>query len=731
MIYLIDDKKLRQEKDYSWSSERLAKHGKFLIPIYTLTELQNRNQEIFQEGNIILYHESFIDKTQIHSEAVERRRRLEEFSQKNSSYLVYFSGSKSDRNLNENIANIPVSVLYKNLEVFIQKYSENDIKLEYLLFGENPEIEETLLQRLQEKLSETYNESTSPVSGNSLFIRPSKNNIKQPLSSSNEETIFNKYSSDEDFSEKILEWLNDVQYDNIFVPLCFGNTLSDFNGLRLATHIRCTRTLNQTKPIFIYGFVGIEYLLENEYFNILKTKNVFLIPFSKKAIGEAAEKTLPPFLIEDLPKEITKLKLDVPKNYTDNHSIANEWAIFRWAKTVDTENDAIESLTHKINSNLYFKYLQTIHPILETQKLSYRDLKINYSGTPKILYVDDEADKGWYEVFCKILYDVNNLDFNYIGDDFKNQTEDEIIESSFAKVKDYDADIVILDFRLHQNDFEKKDINEVTGIKILKKIKEYNPGIQVIVFSATNKVWNLQALQKVGADGFIVKENPENSVDGNFTKKSIQNFINSLKNANELGFLKQFYKEQEVFKKELEPRKNVKHERPIPKDFINETLKWLELSNNILSKGDFNESKLVSSFLFKFSVLENIANRIIDVDNPIEVSSENVKKKYKFQFRFSDKRLRNFIEDKQNDGFYRRTKTVFESYRNLQWNIKILNTIDFISEEKLSERDLNRIIKKRNDFIHANSTTGDKISIDVDDLKFINSIISTGLKNIV
>ena len=38
--------------------------------------------------------------------------------------------------------------------------------------------------------------------------------------------------------------LLEEKYDNIFLPLCFGPTLSDYNGLRLATHIRCTDTPN-------------------------------------------------------------------------------------------------------------------------------------------------------------------------------------------------------------------------------------------------------------------------------------------------------------------------------------------------------------------------------------------------------------------------------------------------------------------------------------------------------
>ena len=75
MIYLIDDKKTRQEKDYSWTIERFNKYDAFIRPIYTLEELQDKNKEVFQEGNVILYHESFLDKTFIKDEATERQLR--------------------------------------------------------------------------------------------------------------------------------------------------------------------------------------------------------------------------------------------------------------------------------------------------------------------------------------------------------------------------------------------------------------------------------------------------------------------------------------------------------------------------------------------------------------------------------------------------------------------------------------------------------------------------------
>jgi hypothetical protein len=80
--------------------------------------------------------------------------------------------------------------------------------------------------------------------------------------------------------------------------------------------------------------------------------------------------------------------------------------------------------------------------------------------------------------------------------------------------------------------------------------------------------------------------------------------------------------------------------------------------------------------------------------------------------------LRNFIEDENNKGYYRKTNRVYESSRHIPWVIKILNTIDFITDENLNEEDLTKLVKKRNDFIHANSTTGDKV---------INKIVSIAM----
>lgn len=510
MIYLIDDKKDRQHKDFGWSDEKFAKYADFLKPLYSVEEIVQIGENLYNGKNIILYHESFLDLTNDRQKALDQRWKLQNIAERNTDLsIAFFSGSQGSRSLNKNVAYVPVSILYKNLEIAINQHIQGSIELKYLLYGKRPEIEEELYLKLTEA-NKNIEEGYAKLSGNNLFIRPASNFIQNAISVAIEEKLFNDVS-DEKFSEKINEWLSETEYDNIFLPLCFGPTLSDHNGLRLATHIRCTPSKNQLKRVFIYSFVELAYLVDHEYFNILKAKNVELIPYSKKAFELAANKDFEPLVSDELPKEIQKLKLDPPLNYADSHSIANEWAIHQWAKKIGcNETEELKKVFQNVHYNLYFKYLRTIHPISQQDLISSTKLKIDYKGNPRVLLIDDESEKGWYEIFAFLLGDFNNIYTDYLGVDFKSLSSDEIVEKSLDKIFTEDIDIVILDFRLNPSDFESKNSEEITSIKLLKKIKKRNPGIQVIIFSATSKIWNLQALQEARADGFIYKDGSEN-----------------------------------------------------------------------------------------------------------------------------------------------------------------------------------------------------------------------------
>jgi hypothetical protein len=729
MIYLIDDKHIRQ-RDFGWPEERFSNFVEFIKPLYTLDEILDVGDDLYSDNNIILYHESFLDFTNDRNKAIEQRKKISQKANFNKLLsVVFFSGSQSSRTVQGNIADIPVALLYRNLELFVYNYSLNNKSLKYLLFGESPEIEEELSAAIT-NFNKEIEIPAVEITGRNVFMRPNTRYIQNAILNSKERVLFSDVS-DEKLSEKVNEWLGQEEFDNIFIPLCFGDVLSDYNGLRLAAHIRCSENVNQFKRIFIYSFVDINELIQNDYFGILKSKNVHLIGYKKSALRAAGNSSYLELLPVDLPNEILKLNLQTPKNYTDSHAIVNEWSILQWSRTIGCEEtDELRKVFKNVQNNIYFKYLRTIQPIPPECKFSSNELSIKFEGSPKVLLIDDESEKGWSEIFGVLLWDKNNIYFDYIGNDFKSLSSDEIVRKSLEKIVDEDFDVVVVDFRLTQLDFDKSTENEKTSLRLIKEIKKKNLGIQVIGFSATSKIWNLKSLEAVGVNGFTPKGNPFVN-DKNFVKDSISGFIQNLQECFKLNFLKEFYKDQVEIENDLIPRLKLRHERPLPKEFVNEALKWLNLSNEVLSVGYLSEAKIVSSFIFKFSVLESLANRIIDSDQPILVRRGNNNEKiFQFQYRLTDNLLMRFKEDKNNKGFYRKTNEVFESNGQIPWAIKILNTITFLSDKKLSEEELTIIVKKRNDFIHANTTTGDKVNISIADLVFLNNIITVGLKNI-
>ena len=384
----------------------------------------------------------------------------------------------------------------------------------------------------------------------------------------------------------------------------------------------------------------------------------------------------------------------------------------------------------KLENDLYFKYIKAINPVNELEEINVNELKLNFTGEPKVLYIDDEAEKGWWEIFCKILDDENKISFSHLDDEFNQKKQNEIIDISLNKVVEEKIDIVILDLRLHKEDFNNKPIDEITGFKILQKIKAHNKGIQVIIFSATNKIWNLQALQNAGADGFIIKESPNNNYEPGFTKQSIEKMMQSINDCLENIFLKDFYTQYEKLKTQLIPRKNFKKSsQPLPKEFVDEVLKWLEMSFNIL-KSELSEINMTSSFIIMFSVLENLSNRVIDSENPIKLTNSGKELIFEFEYRKERIRLKKFKQDQM--GYY--IDTGFALNRNntsIPWAQKILNTLSYINAGLMNDEDLNLLVKKRNDIIHANSTMGSQVAIDKKDILLLHTLLYNGLKNVI
>ena len=522
--------------------------------------------------------------------------------------------------------------------------------------------------------------------------------------------------------------------DIVFIKLSLSKNYLEYLGLRLAYHIRLTKSLGENSyvPIVLIAEESFQYLgLSHPEPSILFSKGIYLI---KESLDDF-RKTLTWFnagrikSLDDFSSFVISVKINPPANYLSHHSIANEWSILRWAKALDisADKESLKDVRVNIESLLYYKFLQARYPInTEPEKAAF---KVNGKG--RILYIDDEWNKGWDVVLKKIISSSPEIVLETFNYDFKDKDYEEILIACTNKVNNSNPDVVLLDLRLSDSDFyEDAKSTELTGYKVLQRIKTINPGIQVLIFTASNKVWNFTELQKAGADGFVIKESPENSIDSDSTQKAIGNFISVLNICFEKTFLKDFYIKLEDLKTKLIPRKNFKKSNiPLPKEFVDETLKWFELSCEVL-KRETSQSMITTSFIFMFSVLENLSNRLINVDDPIPADQNNNQQLFMFEFRGSNQKLKRFQEDENKIGYYRRTNGHLKSTRNIPWKFKILNALDFITDNKMKDDELSIIIKKRNDLIHANSTTGDKFSINIELLITLNSIIYDGLVNV-
>lgn len=593
MIYLIDDKKTRQERNFGWTEEKFAKYKDIIKPLYNIEDIEIIGEKLYDKNNIILYHESFLDKTDSKERAIDQRNKIKDLALKGESIItIFFSGSINSRSIEGDFSTMPVDKIYNNLENYIKKYNSGLHDAKYLVYGQNPELENELITK-REIAIKAIEISTSTIQiDNNLVLETTDKKILLPkLENSTIKPLF-KVETDEDISSFISKNLNELKYENIFIPLFCGKTLSDYNGLRIATHIRCSDSLNQLSRIIIYGFVDLYYLLENDYFNILRTNSVEYLPLNRDAIEKLNSIEVNPITKEELRNDILKLNIPIPENYTGNHSIANEWAIYRWAKLTSNSFENLGGLFSKVENSLYFKYLRTIH-LLNIDKGNI--IEPIDAKDKQILLIDDQAKDGWEEVLKSFFKDsIFKVATNY--------------EDGLNLAKDLKWDLILLDLRLDpaNEDIDGELINpeDFSGAKLLREIKEFNPGLQLIMLTASNKSWNLKKLLELGVNGYYVKESPEFNYTIEHTIENIKNFKRDVEKCFEMGFLKDIFLKLE----NLESSKFIDCQDNSFKDIV---FNYLSTSKDLLLSSSKNKEFINKAYLQIFFIIEEF----IKLDN--------------------------------------------------------------------------------------------------------------------
>ncbi|WP_181646905.1 response regulator [Helicobacter sp. 16-1353] len=339
-------------------------------------------------------------------------------------------------------------------------------------------------------------------------------------------------------SNKIIPKIKDIKPDIIFIRDILSQNAMEFYGLILAHHIRLSEELDSIRFVPIVILSDLDgYLLSRlslNYAGILYSNGIFL--------GLCRQETKK-FYINNFKKlkKINSIKEDLlgfihiekPQDYESNHDITNEWSIYRWNTFIKAQDEALIKNEEKIKNILYFKYQKALYNAKDVQNpysIDFASELNNFSG--KIAYIDDECLKGWGVILEK-LFSKPTIKFNALNID---NNDEKIAEKAINFIESDIPDIVVLDFRLSKND-QHVEFDNISSIEIIDRIKAINPGIQIIIFSATSKSENLKRLQEKGILGYIKKD----SIGDSDTKSNIENFIDLIKQGLENKYLKDIH----------------------------------------------------------------------------------------------------------------------------------------------------------------------------------------------
>ena len=319
---------------------------------------------------------------------------------------------------------------------------------------------------------------------------------------------------DEEIDSAITNYLtnlNNKEISSITLPVNLSQNFLELSGIRVGHHIRLTKELKYRKvPLIFYGSLELETLAKiSPLSSILFTPNVYYVNISRYSFEDivkyinAISLSLNDF---DFNKYLDFVRIEPPANYQSHHSVDNEIALIEWSKYLRCDNQIVE-VKENLKNGLYFKYHSVLNPVESPE--TGTQFEITEKGN--ILLIDDEWEKGWKDFYNYFFHYSGQIWLDTLSIDFKSLSQTEIIQEAKNKIETFKPDVILLDLRLCDIDFEDElPSNKLTGIQILDIVKNINKGIQVIITTASNKVWNFEAAKKYGANGYIIKSGISN-----------------------------------------------------------------------------------------------------------------------------------------------------------------------------------------------------------------------------
>ncbi|GIV28529.1 MAG: hypothetical protein KatS3mg027_2343 [Bacteroidia bacterium] len=521
---------------------------------------------------------------------------------------------------------------------------------------------------------------------------------------------FNNRHENSDNQDKILSKfiINKIcekkDINSITLPISLTENPLNLTGLIFGHHIRLDEDEQiRYLPLIYYSPINFEILLKlDPLSNILVTPNVFFVDLKKynfQKIKISIENFLQKKKTFDYSVFLDRIDIKPPVDYQSHHNLDNELALFHWSKYIGCD-DEISEIKEKLKYNLYIKYYQEKNK--EYLKISSNEEFGNLpkfkeiNENTKILLIDDDAKKGW-GTFFEHLFNAHSIEFASL-DTSKIEKREEIIESSIKKVEEFDPDVVILDLRLSKKeDYVPESYTNpkiLTGFKILEAIKNKNKGIQVIIFTASDKVWNYRELINQGADDYFIKK-----VDDKI-KNQIENLIKCINNSiKRASFLKNVFTIIEKIKEFIINHDyfndHEKNEIIYDLDFSFELISMYNKNNNYLEYGFLQLYKCIEKFTDNSNIISYDSNEIKVNKETITIAKKNDEKKWESEIVYEKGiyiKKKGLIEDKYIKDTHFKVSAV----------LLFLFLDDDISEEENIKSKWSNINKIRNDRAHGN-----------------------------
>jgi len=628
-ILLIEDRMRRQELFMKETGIDLLIYSDILD---NLTDGEEKsvlsNDFDFKQYSYIIAHKSaFNDKN------IEYLNKLQTYCEENDKPLILFSGGLSvNYYTNDGYKKLEINskTFYsQNLKLFLKAFKKQIENILMLCYGENWQLNIVLnilentdyfINNHQENEKLTFSDFTEEVDINLLTsinynfytlnvkndyiqlndVKKFRDNIYQyitkpnlkdslisktllihnyniDIESFNEEVWFDiEGDIDSYISKEIIPQIDSIEADVIFIKDNLSSNYLELYGLRVAYHIRLSQELGDRRylPIVIISDLDSHTLNKLEPMaNILFTKNIFIVKNTEDAINDIIHKEFKNLTENEYMEFLEYIKIEQPKDYLSHHSIANEWAIYKWADSLGVESDSLKINKENISSMLYFKYLIAKHTEIKDENIKKISIQ---KSTGKILFIDDEWNKGWSDIL-NAWFEEQVETFKY---DYKDKTNSNLYMQIQKKVRESNPDVVILDLRLSQTDHdENMNIDDFSGIRILKMIHEINAGIQVIMLSATSKSTILEKLYDYKILGYIKKEHPDDiSIS---TQENINKLTTLVKSGFENSYLKEVYDIKRYIADELNENPFTQYGIVFSNEDENEINYLLLLKNNI------------------------------------------------------------------------------------------------------------------------------------------------------